>query len=138
MPYNDNFCLFRAVALHLYCNERLEEETSKIFKRFLNSCGEGDPSKLHGVHMTDIPEMEEMLQLSIFLHDIDLLDGELIRELARSRIEKFEKSVKLLRYNNHICYVRDTNSFFNSFRCRTCDTIFSKTGKLGRHLITRS
>ena len=30
-PYNDNLCLFRAVALHLFGNERLEEETSKMF-----------------------------------------------------------------------------------------------------------
>ena len=43
-PYNDNLCLFRAVALHLFGNERLEEETSKIFTLFLNNCGEGDPS----------------------------------------------------------------------------------------------
>ena len=27
-PYNDNLCLFRAVAVHLFGNERLEEETS--------------------------------------------------------------------------------------------------------------
>ena len=33
--------------------------------------------------MTDIPKVEEMLQLSIFLYDIDFVDGELIRELAR-------------------------------------------------------
>ena len=26
--YNDNLCLFRAVALHLFGNKRLEEETS--------------------------------------------------------------------------------------------------------------
>ena len=30
------------------------------------------------------------------------------------------------------------NSFFKSFRCSTCDTIFSKTGNLERHLITCS
>ena len=28
-PHNDNLCLFRALALHLHGNERLEEETSK-------------------------------------------------------------------------------------------------------------
>ena len=28
-PYNENLCLFRAVALHLFGNERLEDETSK-------------------------------------------------------------------------------------------------------------
>ena len=33
-PYNDNLRLFRAVALHLFGNERLEEETSKIFNLF--------------------------------------------------------------------------------------------------------
>ena len=38
-PYNDNLCLFRAVALHLLGNERSEEETSKIFKLFLNNLG---------------------------------------------------------------------------------------------------
>ena len=74
----------------------------------------------------------------IFLYDIDFLDGELIGELAWRSIQKFEKSVKLLRYNNHICYVSDMNSFFKSFRCSTCDTIFSKTGNLERHSITCS
>ena len=105
---------------------------------FLNICGESDPSKFQGVHMTDIPKVEEMLQLNIFLYYIDFVDGELIGELARRSIQKFEKSVKLLHYNNHICYVSDMNSFFKSFRCSTCDTIFSKTGKLERHLITCS
>ena len=66
------------------------------------------------------------------------LDGELVGEPARRSIQKFEKSVKLLRYNNHICYVSDLNSFFKSFRCSTCDTIFSKTGNLERNLITCS
>ena len=54
-PYNDNLCLFRALALHLLGNGKLEERTSEIFNLFLNNCGEGDPSKLQGVHMADIP-----------------------------------------------------------------------------------
>ena len=86
--------------------------------------------------MTDIPKVEEMLQLNIFHYDIDFVDGELIGELPQRSIQKFEKSVKLLRYNNHICYVSDMNSLFKSFRCSTCDKIFSKTGNLERHLIT--
>ena len=66
-PYKGSFCLFRALALHLHGNERLEEETSKISKVFLNNCGEADPTKFQGVHMTDIPKVEEMLHLNIFL-----------------------------------------------------------------------
>ena len=88
--------------------------------------------------MTDNPKVEGMLQLNILLYVIDLVDGELIGELARGSIQKFEKSVKLLRYNNQICYVSDMNSFFKSFRCSTCDTMFSEIGNLERHLITCS
>ena len=56
-------------------------------------------------------------------------------ELTRRSIQKLEKNVKFFRYNNHICYVSDMNSFFESFRCSTCDAIFSKTGNLVRNLI---
>ena len=137
-PYKDNLCLFRALALHLHGNGRLEEETFKIFNLFLNNRGEADPSKFQGVDMTDILKVEGMLQLKIFLYDINFVDGELIGELARRSIQKFEKSVKLFCYNNHICYVSDTNSFFKSFRCSSCETTFSQTGNLERHLITCS
>ena len=51
-PYNDNLCLFRALALHLHGNKKQEKETSKIFNIFLNNSAEIDPSKFQGVHMT--------------------------------------------------------------------------------------
>ena len=41
-PYNDNLCLFRALALHLHGNKKLKEETSKISNLFLNNSEEGD------------------------------------------------------------------------------------------------
>ena len=136
--YNDNLCLLRKVALHIIGNERLEEETSKIFNLFLNNCGEAGPSKFQSVHMTDILKVGEMLQLNIFLYDIDFVDGELLGELARRSIQKFEKSVKLSPYNNYTCYVSDMNSFLKSFPSSTCDTIFSKNGNLERIFITCS
>ena len=129
-------CLFRALALHLHGNKTLEQETSKNFNLFLNNSEERDVSKLQGLHMTDIPKVEDLLQLNIFVYDIDFADGELIGELARRSIQKFEKSVKLLRYNIHICYVNNINALFKAFRCTTCDTFFSKTGNLERHLVT--
>ena len=49
-----------------------------------------------------------------------------------------KKSVKLLRYNNHICYLNNINALFKAFQCSTCDTFFSKTGNLERHLVTCS
>ena len=135
-PYNDYLCLFRALALYLHDNEQLEEETSKIFNFFLNNSEEGDVSKIQGVHLNDILKFEDSLQLNIFLYYIDFVDGELIGEICRRSIQKYEKSIKLLRYNNHICYVNNINVLSKTFRCITCDTIFSKTGNLGRHLVS--
>ena len=48
-PYKDNLCLFRLLALHLHGNdERLEEETSKLFKLFLINSTNLDPSNFQG------------------------------------------------------------------------------------------
>ena len=44
-PLKDNLSLLRALDLHLHGIERLEEETFKIFKLFLNNCGQADLSK---------------------------------------------------------------------------------------------
>ena len=134
-PYNDNLCLFRALALHLLGNEKLEEEASKIFNLFLNNSEEGDVSKFEGAHSNDISKIQDLLQLNIFLSDIDFVDEEMIGELCRGRIQKYEKSLKL---NNHICYVNSIDELFKAFRCTTCDTFFSKTGILERHLVSCS
>ena len=119
----------------MHCNEKLEEETSKIFNFFLNNSEEGEVSKFQGVHLKDNQKVEDLLQLNIFLYDIDFVDGELIGELCRRSIQKYEKSVKLLRYNNHICYVNNINALFKAFRCTTCDTFFSKTGNVELRLV---
>ena len=86
----------------------------------------------------DIPKVEEMLQLSIFPLEIDSVDGELFGEFACQSIQKFDKSVKLLCYNNYICYINNINTLFKAFRCNTCETFLSKTSNLKRLLVTCS
>ena len=101
-PYNDNLCLFRALALHLHGTQRLEEETSKLFYLFINKMDGLTPNQFQGVHMNDIPTVEDLLTLNILLYDIDIVDGNIIGELARRSVQKYENTVRLLRYNNHI------------------------------------
>ena len=134
-PYKDNLCLFRALAFHLHGNERLEEETSKLFNLFLVNSTNPDPSKFQGVCMDDIPSVEDIVSINIFIYDIDLIDGAIIGELARRSIKKYKKSVQLMRYNRHICYVDNISAFFIAFRCPTCETFFQKTGNLQCHLV---
>ena len=133
--YHDNLCLFRALGLHLRGNERLEEETSKLFNLFLVTSKNPDPSKFQGVCMDDIPSVEDIVSINIFIYDIDFIDGALVGELARRSIKKYEKNVQLMRYNSHVCYVDKINALFKAFRCPTCDTYFQKTGNLERHLV---
>ena len=133
-PYNDNLCLFRALALHLHGNQKLEEKTSKIFNSFMNRMDGLTPPQFQGVHMNDIPVVEDLLHLNIFLYEIDIVDGKIIGELARRSVQKYRKTVRMLRYNNHICYVSNINAVFQSFRCSNCDTFFNRTSNLERHL----
>ena len=134
-PYKNNLCLFRALALHLHGNERLEIETSKLFNLFLVNSTNLDPLKFEGDCMDDIPSVEDIVGINIFKNDINLIDGTMVGELARRSIKKYEKNVQLIRYNSHICYVDNINAFFKAFRCSTCDTYFQKTGNLERHLV---
>ena len=137
-PFNDNLCLFRALALHLHGTQRLEEETSKLFNLFINKMEGLSPNQFQGVHMNDIPIVEDLLNLNILLYDIDIVDGNIVRELARRSVQKYENTVRLLRYNNHICYVNNINAVFQSFRWPNCDTFFKRTSNLERNLTTRS
>ena len=110
-PNNDNLCLFRALVLHLHGTQRLEEETLKIFNLFINKMNGLSADKSRGVHMNYIRFVEDLLTLNIVLYDIDIVDGHIIGELARRRLQKYNNTVRLLRYNNHICYATLMQSF---------------------------
>ena len=101
-PYKDNLRLFRALALNLHGNERLDEETSKLFNLFLVNNTNPDSSKFQRVYMDDIPSVEDIVGINIFIYEIDFIDGAMVGELARRSIKKYEKSVQLIRYNSHI------------------------------------
>ena len=94
--------------------------------------------QFQGVHVNDISAVEDLLTLSTLLYDIDFVDRNIIGEFARRSLRKYEKSLLILRYNNHICYVNNIIAVFQSFRCPNCDTFFNRTFNLERHLTTCS
>ena len=76
--------------------------------------------------MNDIPFVEDLPTLNILLNDIDIVDGNIIGEVARRSVQKYENTVRLLRYNNHICYENNLDALFQCFRCRNCDIFSTK------------
>ena len=69
--------------------------------------------EFQGVHMNDIPIVEDLLKLNILLYYIDIVDANIVGELTKRSVQKYENTVKLLRYNNHICYVNNINEVFS-------------------------
>ena len=59
-PYNNNLCLFRALALHMHGNQRLEEKTSKLFILFITKMDGLSPNQFQGVHTNDISSVEDL------------------------------------------------------------------------------
>ena len=80
-PYNDNLCLFRSLALHMYRNQGLKEKTSKFSNLFINKMDGLSADQFQGVHMNDILFVEDLLNLKIVLYDILIVYGNIIGEL---------------------------------------------------------
>ena len=137
-PYNDNLRLFRALALHLHGTQQLEEETSKLSNLFINKMDGLSADQFQGVHMNNISFVEDLLTLNNVLYHIDIVDGNIIGDIAKRSVKKYENTVRLLRYNNHICYVNNINAVFQSFCCPDCDIVFNRTFNLERHFTTCS
>ena len=128
-PYKENLCLFGDFVLHLHGNQRLEEETSKIFNFFSNKMDKLSPNQLKGVHLNNIPFVEDLLTLNILLSCIDIVDRTTVGELARRSVQKYENTAHFLRANNYICCVSNINSVFQSIRCPNCQTFSKKHSK---------
>ena len=81
-----------------------------------------------------LPVVEEFVQRNIFIFDFDIQEGEYVGELAKRSTGKFEKAVKLLRFNNYIIHTNDIHSLFECFRCPSCDCFFNRSNIFNIHL----
>ena len=96
------------------------------------------PNQFQGVHMNNIPTVEDLLTLNLLLYDIDIKDGNIVGKLARRSVQKYENTMRLLTYNKHIRYVNNIMAIFQTFRCPNCDTFFNRTFNLDRQTFTCS
>ena len=119
-PYKDNLCLFGAFVLHLHGNQRLKEQTSKVFNFFLKKMDKLSLNQFKGVHMNHILFNEDLLTLNILLYCVDI---------ARRSVQKYKNTAHFLGDNNHVCHVRNIKSVFQSIRSPNCQTFSKKHSK---------
>ena len=136
-PYKDHLCLFRALAMYMNGHNDfndLDSHTSRYFTEFLTKSGY-DPKSFRGVSVEDLPNVEEIVQRNIFIYDFDIQEGEYVEEIARRRTGTSDKTIQLLRFNNHSIHTNDIDSFFKCFRCPSSDTFFKRSEFLNKHLL---
>ena len=85
-PHNDILCLLGTLALHLHGNGSLEEKTSKNITLFSEKVGGSIQASFQASCMNDIPIIGDLVQVNIFLYDIDFVDVALIRELPQKKV----------------------------------------------------
>ena len=113
-PYKNHFCLFGALTMYLHGHINLAAHTSQLFTEFISK-------NVRGVSIDDLPLVEH---IHIFIYIFDIQEGKYVGKLAKRIFWKFEKTVKLLRFNNHI--IRTSPS---------CDTFFHKSDHFNKYLI---
>ena len=57
-------------------------------------------------------------------------------ELAKIRVRKHSKSVRLLRYSSQNCHVSNSNALFKAYRCPSFDDFIKRAYELERYLTT--
>ena len=137
-PYNDNLCLFRALALNLHGNWKLEEITSKTFNAFINKMDGLNFNQFQGVQMNNVFVVREIVTKNILCYESDIVNGNFIGKLARRNMKNLENTVRLLRYSNHICCVNNIKAAIKSLLCPSCDFFFNKASRLESHQTTCS
>ena len=110
----------------------LDSHNARYFTEFVSESGQ-DPTNFRGISVEDLPVVEEIVQRNIFKYDFDIQEGEYVGELARQSIGRFNKTVKLLRFNNHIIHINNLDSFFKCFRCPSFNNFFKRSEFLNKY-----
>ena len=124
--FNALLRFFEVLALHLLLNHTLRTENSKVFNVFITTVEISKPNHFKGVQMNDFPIVQDLMRLNILLRETDLVDRKFIVAVARRSVQNYKNTVRLRRYNNHICYVSKISAVCQSFRCPSCDNFFYK------------
>ena len=87
------------------------------------------PNLFKGVHMNmnGIAIVEDLLTPNILLYDIDNVDENSLGGNAIRSVQKYTKTVRQLRDNNHTFYVSKIKAVFQYFCCSNSGTFFRGT-----------
>ena len=133
-PYQDNLCMFRALAYDLHRSNELQQNTMELMQMFLSATRRDDQT-FPGIQEDDIPVLEALVDRNIQIFSFFFSEqAEMFAELTRRSSMKRIKTISFLRHENRICWTADINKFLKKFWCYICDHFFDRSKNLEVHM----
>ena len=108
LPYKDNLCFFRCLAVHRGCHpNNLERDTQHFYERY----AEESNHEFEGVRLDELPELEKLFELNIFVYElVEIYDDEteeksVVAQLIQRSHRRYSNSMYLNLHGKHFSYI---------------------------------
>ena len=136
LPYKDNLCFFCCLAAYRGCHpHNLERDTQQFYERY----AEVSNHKFEGVSLDELPELEKLFELNIFVYElVEIYDDEteeksVVAQLVQRSHRRYSNSMYMNLYGKHFSYIKDISLYSKSYCCSKCDKFWNSAQALNRH-----
>ena len=136
LPYKDNLCFFRCLAVHRGCHpHNLERDTQHFYERY----AEVSNHEFEGVSLDELPELEKLFELNIFVYElVEIYDDEteeksVVAQLIQRSHRRYSNSMYLNLHGKHFSYIKNISLYSKSYSCSKCDKLWKSAWALNRH-----
>jgi hypothetical protein len=136
--YKDLLCFFRCLAVlsdcectngMCNCKSVSERTTKRLFQHYLDSM-ELTTDEFLGVDECDLLMLEDLFNVAIYVYSLDTKREATV--IWRSK-RTFPRRLNLNFHDQHFSYIRNLESYSQSYSCVVCQRCFSKSGNYNRH-----
>jgi hypothetical protein len=136
--YNDLMCFFRCLAVltdckcsngKCSCKSVSERTTNQLFQHYLE-CMEMTAEDFFGIEECDLIKLEDYFNVAIYVFALDRNRNATV--IWRSK-RTFPRRLNLNVHSDHFSYIRNLESYSNSYTCAVCQRCFNKSGNYNRH-----
>jgi hypothetical protein len=136
--YNDLLCFFRCLAVltdctcsdgKCTCKTVSERTTKRLFQHYLE-CTNMSPEEFLGIEECDLIKLEDYFNVGIYVFALG--QNREATVIWRSK-RTFPRRLNLNVHDHHFSYIRNLESYSNSYTCVVCQRCFNKSGNYNRH-----
>ena len=93
----------------------------------------GNPKHFKGVHLSDLPILEQKLQLTINVFELVKNEDTVLGKIVQRSHQRYNNTMNLNLFENNFSLITNLDHYCESFGCRQCGKQWKKIGSLNRH-----